>query len=58
MSHFLLSLPWEEALCGEAGCQMEASPLCLPARLPAVLGAGIVPVPRIGFISVNNFPFG
>lgn len=28
------------------------------ACLPAVLGPGIVPVPRIGFMSVNNFPFG
>lgn len=30
----------------------------LPACLPAVLGPGIVPVPRIVFMSVNNFPFG
>lgn len=30
----------------------------LPACLPAVLGTGIVPVPRIGFMSVNTFPFG
>jgi hypothetical protein len=29
---------------------------CLPACLPAVLGPGIVPVPRIGFMSVNTFP--
>lgn len=58
MSHFLLSLSlWGEALCGNAGCQMEASP-SLPACLPAVLGPGIVPVPRIAFMSVNTFPFG
>lgn len=57
MSHFLFSLPrWGETLCGEAGCQMEAS--LLSACLPAVLGRGIVPVPRIGFTFVNNFPFG
>ncbi|KAM7339555.1 hypothetical protein ACRRTK_000170 [Alexandromys fortis] len=61
MSCFLLSLPlWGKALCGEAGCQMEASPFsaCLSACLPAILGPGIVPVPGMGFKFVNNFPFG
>lgn len=33
-------------------------PAYLPACLPAVLGPGIVPVPRIGFKFVHNFPFG
>lgn len=33
-------------------------PACPPARLPAVLGLGTVPVPRVGFKFVNNFPFG
>lgn len=61
MSCFLLSLPlWGKALCGEAGCQIEASPFsaCLSACLPAILGPGIVPVPGMGFKFVNNLPFG
>lgn len=36
----------------------EGSQPTLPACLPAVLGPGIGPVPRIGFTFVNNSPFG
>lgn len=58
MSYFLLSLPlWGEAVYGKAGYQMVASllPACLPACCPE---PGTVPVPRIDFKLVNNFPFG